>query len=174
MPGTRRTPIARRSVASITPQAVAIFREMSKCKCSCGNYPDPTIWTGRAQCSGCTTWWALHSELADHIKHQVWEWPLIPCITRYPVFDRDAGRFTDVMEPPEQGNERQRELDRVLREAARTLPHGTAKTLRHGDGKSSAENSAKDLQEATTDVAVERDATTDNPDAGASPSAPDA
>src|SRR6266700_2997995 len=37
MSGSKRTPITRTTLAGISPQAVAIYREMRKLKCSCGN-----------------------------------------------------------------------------------------------------------------------------------------
>ena len=118
---TKRTPIARQmATPQIKEQAVAIYERMRKLRCSCGPYPNPKQWWGREECSGCRRWWDLHNELAHHIPHRPWEWPLAAPITKYPVYDHGLKRYTtEIRRPP--ARERERALERALREATREM-----------------------------------------------------
>jgi hypothetical protein len=118
---TKRVPLKRQSAAhQITPAALAIAERMFKLRCTCGNYPDRTKWTGRKQCRACEQWWDLHSQLADVVPHQPWQWPLLNPPTKYPDFDSVTGMFTDTLQPS-QPNERQRAFEDVLRQAVRAM-----------------------------------------------------
>jgi hypothetical protein len=154
---TKRTPIARQmATPQITREALRIWRQMSRLRCRCGPYPDPTKWWGREQCASCAKWWSLHSALAHEIPHKPWHWPLVTPITRYPDFDREAGMFVNTFRP-RQGNDRMRELERALRAGAKDM------RARARVGK--ATTNVDDV-----DVTVGRDPTADHSDSG--PSAP--
>jgi hypothetical protein len=118
MSGARRVPLTRPTQAQISARAVELYKQMRKLKCSCGQYPDPTKWTGRQMCEGCTRWWELHGELDSELKSKAWQWPAICPPTLHPVFDHAAGRFTDEF-VPEQPDARMRALEAALREAAK-------------------------------------------------------
>jgi hypothetical protein len=118
MPGPKRTPIARAARTVISPEAVAVYQQMRRLRCSCGPYPDPKKWTGRKQCAACERWWDLHSKLADLIPHKPWMWPVICPPTKYPEYDFGLQRFTNELRP-RQGNDRMRAMEKALREAAR-------------------------------------------------------
>src|SRR5260370_32314281 len=83
MPGTRRTPLTRRSSVRITPRAVEIFvRELEprRKRCTCERATTER-WTGLRKCKTCTEWCTWHNKLADEFKHPLappWHWPLVP------------------------------------------------------------------------------------------------
>jgi hypothetical protein len=113
MSGTRRTPIARRQTAPISPQAAMIYRRMIRIRCTCGPYP-PGRGRHRKQCDGCSRWWDLHSQLDAALgPRPPWIWPHLNPPTRYPDHDGVLRRC--------QPHDHQVELARRIREAARVL-----------------------------------------------------
>jgi hypothetical protein len=75
---TKRTPLRRSGQQRrITPEAVALFKEMEALECTC----PPRDWEGEywkhEQCQGCDKWFDLHSRLHDEVGAQLWEWPCI-------------------------------------------------------------------------------------------------
>jgi hypothetical protein len=111
MPGTRRTPIARRTAVRITPRAAEIFvREMEprRKRCTCERATKER-WTGLRQCEPCREWWIWHNKLADEFPGLVpWHWPL----TVSP-----QGHSSE----PGAGNELQENLAAELRAAAKEM-----------------------------------------------------
>jgi hypothetical protein len=75
MSGTRRTLIARHSVAQITPNAVDLFVAMGRLRCTC---PSPKLPT-QEPCPGCARWYDLHADLHVELRLKPWEWP---CVSR--------------------------------------------------------------------------------------------
>jgi hypothetical protein len=117
MSGTRRVPIERATLTRIPAEAISIYCEMIRLRCTCKPYPNPKQWWGRKECRACEKWWELHNELADQILHKPWQWPLITPITRYPDYDREAGMFTNTLRR-RQGNDRMRAMEKALRAAS--------------------------------------------------------
>jgi hypothetical protein len=78
--GTKRVPIRRPPVASITPAALVAFEAMDKLgrACTC----EPIDWGGKywergPQCSSCQEWWRQHSILHHELRCKPWQWPCI-------------------------------------------------------------------------------------------------
>lgn len=78
--GTKRVPVGRPPVASITPAALAAFEAMRKLRrtCTC----EPIDWGGKywargPQCSSCEEWWRQHSILHHELRCKPWQWPCI-------------------------------------------------------------------------------------------------
>jgi hypothetical protein len=99
MSGTRRTLIARHSVAQITPNAVDLFVAMGRLRCTC---PSPKLPT-QEPCPGCARWYDLHADLHVELRLKPWEWP---CVSRQgsklagsPAWNEDiAARMTLLVE----------------------------------------------------------------------------
>jgi hypothetical protein len=75
MSGTRRTPLARHSVAQITPHAIDLFVAMGRLRCTCPSPRPPT----QEPCPGCAHWYDLHADLHVELRRKPWEWP---CVAR--------------------------------------------------------------------------------------------
>jgi hypothetical protein len=63
--GTKRTPIKRQPESKITPQAIRLFNQMMRIRCTCA--PGQ-----RFECSGCRRWEKLDEELGVEMKVPVW------------------------------------------------------------------------------------------------------
>jgi hypothetical protein len=111
MSGAKRIPLHRAMRTVITPEAVAIYKQMRRLHCSCGPYP-PGQGPHRKQCDGCSRWWSLHSQLDEALgPRKPWLWPHVPCPTKYPDRDGVLRRRLPL--------DHQLEVARRLREAAR-------------------------------------------------------
>jgi hypothetical protein len=75
MSGTRRTLLARHSVAQISPHAINLFVAMGRLRCTCPSPRPPT----QEPCPGCERWYDLHAELHVELGCKPWEWP---CVAR--------------------------------------------------------------------------------------------
>jgi hypothetical protein len=110
---TKRTPLRRFTQTQISPEAIAIWKQMRRLKCSCGPYP-PGKGSHREECDGCTRWWALHSALDQALGPTTpWLWPHVACPTKYPDCDGILR--------PHAPRDHQVETARRLREAAREM-----------------------------------------------------
>jgi hypothetical protein len=70
MAGTKRTPINRPPAGGqITPETIALFDAMRRCKCVCSERDMG------GECAGCRRWWELHDQLHAALKLKPWDWP---------------------------------------------------------------------------------------------------
>ena len=113
---TKRIPIHRPIRSQIPPEALDLFHEMKKLKCTCR----PIDWEGayweQDECPECKRWWRLHSRLADLLPGiQPWHWPVIQsphAACPYPEGSHAAAQWR----PNETAQARWRELEAALKE----------------------------------------------------------
>jgi hypothetical protein len=85
MPGTRRTPLARKQrQAPFSDLAIDLFEEMSALRCTCSAKVIAELRCHRAGegCPGCARWWELRPLLRRATGGRVWEEFMI--ISRHP------------------------------------------------------------------------------------------
>jgi hypothetical protein len=112
MSGTRRTPVARRSITPITPRAVELYLKMRRLRCSCPP-PGREYWK-RPTCASCEKWWNLHRELDRELAPRPpWIWPHLNPPTLYPNHDGVLVQRVPI--------DHQVETARRLREAAKAM-----------------------------------------------------
>jgi hypothetical protein len=109
---TKRTPIARHHMASISERAVELYLAMKRIRCTCPP-PEPGFTSPklRDQCGNCERWWSLHNQLADELKLRPWFWPVIVPPTR--ILHRDG------VVRPRQPAQHMVETEARLKEAAK-------------------------------------------------------
>src|SRR5262245_42848165 len=67
---TKRVPISRGGVRTVTPRAIEAFRKMQHVwqACTCPH---------RQPCAACEEWWQAHSVLHRELRLPSWWWPAV-------------------------------------------------------------------------------------------------